>query len=60
MDIHVQLRGINLENLKKVNEKDVRPMQFIDFEDAIRNNSKTVSANLLQKHVEWENDQGSG
>ena len=54
------LRGINLENLKKVNEKDVRPIQFIDFEDAVRNNSKTVSANLLQKYMEWENDQGSG
>ena len=52
------LRNYNLGELKSVSEKDVRAVGFRDFEEAVRNNCRTVSLGLLQRYERWENNLG--
>jgi len=37
------------------NANDLRPISFSDFEEAIRNNSPSVSNAMLKKYQDWEN-----
>eukprot|EP00978_Attheya_sp_CCMP212_P048696 scaffold562234_cov138-Attheya_sp.AAC.1 len=54
------LRSVgDLNAIRDVKTADVRPISYSDFEDAIRNTSKSVSSTLLAKYQQWERAQAA-
>lgn len=48
-----------IDAIKDVRATDIRPIQIKDFLDALKGAKKSVTAALLKKYNEWENEQGA-
>lgn len=48
-----------MEAIRGANAKDIRPLSLQDFEGAIDEATKSVSADLLKKYQDWKQQQAA-
>lgn len=49
-----------IQEISKVKQKDVRPINYDDFLSALQSNPRSVSRGLLQRYSQWENEATGG
>jgi ATP-dependent 26S proteasome regulatory subunit len=54
------LRAIgSVDAVRKVKARDVRPISAQDFEDALKQSTKSISTKQLKRYTEWRSEHGS-
>jgi SpoVK/Ycf46/Vps4 family AAA+-type ATPase len=49
----------DMQAIRSVREADVRPIEFEDFEQALRSQTKSVGPDLLRRYEEWKTQQSA-
>ena len=53
------IRSLDYSRMESVQPEDVRPINFCDFQDALRQVKASVSDKDLQMYLDWNNQYGS-
>lgn len=54
------IRSIDFKNIENIQASEVRPLEKLDFENALKRVRPSVSQNDLVRYLRWDNTYGSG